>query len=311
MADEPQGLFRKEALDQLEAGAKASLLRISPAWTRWTYWLVVSIVLGALVYSAIGTIDEYASGPVLIRADGRREVTALNPGTVAALDVHPGERVARGQILVHFDDANENAEFERLERQFELQLVKTLRDPSDQAARQSLIALRAQKELAQVRLDERTVRAPADGMVSDVRIRAGQHLSAGEIILVLVQPDASFSAVAMLPGQYRPLLRAGMPLRLEVEGYRYQYQHLTVEQVSDEVVGPAEVRRYLGEGVGDAVQISGPVVIVKGRLASPTFQVDGQPVRFHDGMLARGEVAVRTERIAIALVPGLRALVRR
>ena len=311
MAGEPQGLFRKEALDQLQAGARAGLLRISPAWTRWTYWLVVLVVAASLAYSFFGTVDEYASGPALIRAEGRRELTALAAGTVAVVEVRPGQRVTSGQLLVRFNDAEEQAEHARLEREFELQLIKTLRDPADQVARQALTALRAQKELAQARLDERGARAPSNGVVSDIRIRQGQHLAAGDVILTLVQPDSPFTAVVMLPGQYRPLLRAGMPLRLEVEGYRYSYRRLKIDQIADEVVGPTEVHRYLGSDIADAVPLAGPVVLVQARLDAPSFEADGQPVRFHDGMLAKAEVGVRSERILVALVPGLRALLRR
>ena len=73
--------------------------------------------------------------------------------------------------------------------------------------------------------------------------------------------------VAFLPGEDRPLLKRGMPLRLEVQGYRYAYQQLTVDSVGDEVVGPAEARRYLGDEIADAVQFTGPVVKVEAHLA--------------------------------------------
>jgi membrane fusion protein (multidrug efflux system) len=312
MSEAPQPIFRAEAVEQLNrVGERPSLLRIAPTWTRWTYPVVVAACVAGLAYSFIGTIDEYATGPALIRAEGRREVTAAAAGTVATVDVRPGERVAAGRLLVRLHDASEAADLERLEHEFELQLVKSLRDPSDQAARQSLTALRAQKELAQARLDERSIKAPQDGVVSDVRIRPGQHLNPGDAVLTLVPPDAPFTVIAMLPGNYRPVLRAGMPLRLELEGYRYQYRRLAIDDISDEVVGPSEVKRYLGSEIGDAITLSGPVILVQASLPTSTFEVDGRPVRYHDGMIARAEARVRSERIILSLVPGLRALVER
>jgi len=137
-----------------------------------------------------GLTHATAMGAALIRAEGRREVTASAAGTVAVVDVRPGERVAAGRLLVRLHDASEGAELDRLDHEFELQLVKSLRDPADQTARQALTSLRAQKELAQARLDERSVRAQQDGIVSDVRIRPGQHLNPGDVILTLVPPDA-------------------------------------------------------------------------------------------------------------------------
>ncbi|MCU1277790.1 MAG: hemolysin [bacterium] len=312
MAEAPQQLFRQEAVDELNrAGQRPSLLRIAPTWTRWTFPVVIAACAAAIGYAFIGTIDEYAIGPALIRAEGRREVTAAAAGTVASVDVRPGERVTSGRLLMRLHDASEAAEYERLAHEFELQLVKSLRDPSDQTARQSLTALRAQKELAQARLDERAIHAPQDGVVSDVRIRPGQQLNPGDVILTLVPPDATFTAIAMLPGNYRPVLRAGMQLRVELEGYRYQYRRLQIDEISDEVVGPSEVKRYLGAEIADAISLAGPVMLVQASLPTSTFDVDGKPLRYHDGMLARAEARVRSERIVFSLVPGLRALVSR
>jgi membrane fusion protein (multidrug efflux system) len=307
-----EGLFRQQALDELErAGQRPSLLRIAPTWTRWSFFVVVAACGSALVYSFIGSIDEYAVGPSLIRADGRRPVTANVAGTVAAIEVRPGEPVKSGHLLVRLHDAGEVADYERLEHEFELQLMRSLRDPADQTARSSLTALRAQKELAQARLDQRSIRAPQDGSVSDVRIRPGQQLNPGDVVLTLVPHDASFTVIAMLPGHYRPVLRVGMPLRVELEGYRFQYRRVTIDEISDEVVGPAEVRRFLGADIADAVNLSGPVVLVQASLPTSTFDLDGHTVRYHDGMLAKAEARVRSERILLSLVPGLRAVVRR
>lgn len=312
MPDPSPTLFRPEAVDALSrAGERPSLLRIAPTWTRWTFVIVLAACASALVYSFVGTIDEYAVGPALIRADGRREVTAAASGIVAMVDVRPGEHVTQGHLLIRLHDASESAEYDRLQHEFELQLVKSLRDPADQTARQSLTALRTQMELAQARLDERTIRAPEDGVVSDVRIRPGQHLNPGDIVLTLVPPDASFTVIAMLPGNYRPVLRAGMALRLELDGYRYQYRRLVIDEIADEVVGPAEVKRYLGAEIADAVSVSGSVVLVQASLPTSTFDTEGRSVRYHDGMLAKAEARVRSERILVSLVPGLRALVHR
>src|SRR5205823_7767774 len=180
MDDEPGALFRREAIEhRAQAGSRGALLRMSPAWTRYSYWLVVIVVVGAGLYAALGTLHEYAMGPALIRAERRREVTARAAGTVSAMVVQPGQRVAAGELLMRFHDADEAAEADRLEREFNLQLIKMLRDPNDQAARQSLTSLRAQKERAATLLEERAIKAPISGLVSDVRIRPGPHLNAG------------------------------------------------------------------------------------------------------------------------------------
>ncbi len=304
------GLFREQAIEHHRDGlsGEGDLLRADPGWMQWTFRLLVAVVAAGLLFVVLGKIREYASGPAVIRLGGRTDLTANAAGTVTQVLARPGERVARGRLLVRFYGAGEAAQLERIEREFELQLINRLRNPNDQGAEQGLISLRAERELARARLAERDVRAPAAGVVSDIRVRPGQHIAPGQTLLSVLGERGVPTVVALLPGQYRPLLKPGMELRLEVQGYRYAYQHLTVASVEDEVIGPAEARRYLGDAVADAMPLDGPVVLVTARLASPTFEAEGRTWRYHDGMWGQAEVRVRSERILVALIPALKAL---
>ncbi|HBL30974.1 MAG TPA: hemolysin D, partial [Acidobacteria bacterium] len=151
-------------------------------------------------------------------------------------------------------------------------------------------------------------RAPAAGAVDDVRVRPGQPVAPGQGLLTLSGAAGERTVVALLPGEFRPQLRPGMALRMELQGYRYAYQHLTVLDVGSEVVGPAEARRYLGDEIADAATLGGPVILVTARLPVATFQAEGKTRRYHDGMWGRAEVQVRSERILVALIPALKAL---
>ncbi|MGZ3441173.1 MAG: efflux RND transporter periplasmic adaptor subunit [Polyangia bacterium] len=308
-ATQPTPLFRREALEHhANPEQNGRVLRLSPRWTPWCFWLVVAAVLTAVVYAALGTVHEYASGPAVVRIEDRIDVAAPAAGFVAKVEVRPGQHVDEGDVLVHLCAADESAELAHLEQEFELALVRFMRDRSDQAARSSLTSLRAQKDLAAARLDQRAVRAVRAGVVSDVHVRPGQHLAVGELILSIVGDDAPVTLIAVLPGQYRPALRVGMPLRFELEGYRYQYQELTIESVSDDVVGPAEVKRYLGPDVADTVPLSGPLVLVRARLPARTFVVDDQRYGFFDGLPGRADVRLRAIPIVMTLLPALRGL---
>lgn len=310
--EEPRGdadIFRREALEHHARPPKeGEVLRLSPSWTRWTFWLLAAACVIALAYGIAGNISEYATGPAIVRIDGKTDVTAQVPGVVASVDVQPGEHVKAGDLLLRFAVAAEEAEVERLTREFEAQLVKVLRDPQDEGARASLTTLRAQKELAAAHVSQRFVRAPVDGVVSDVRIHAGRPLAPGDPILSLVGEDARFSVVAMLPGHHRPLLRPGMPLRLELLGYRYAYQDITVDAVGDEVVGPTEVRRFLGAEIADTIPVSGPVVLVKATLQGRTFTVEGKTYNYFDGMQGLAEARVRYESVLVTFVPALKVI---
>ncbi len=303
-------IFRREALEHRAQGFgdHGQVLQISPSWTRWAYRLLLAVFATAVLYLLTGSIDEYAAGPAVVRFEGRTEVTATVPGTVRLVAVEAGQRVAAGQLLARFDGAQEVAERDRIQRELELGLIQRLRNPADTSAARTLSGLRAQAQLAAARLEARSVRAPGPGLVSDLRIRPGQHLDAGQVVLSLLSGSDERSIVAMFPGHYRPLIEPGMPLRLELDGYRYAYQHLVVDRVGDEVVGPAEARRFLGAGVGDAVALSGPLVLAYARLPAATFESDGRSFEYRDGIQGTVELRVRATGLLPALVPALKAL---
>ncbi|HEX6838278.1 MAG TPA: HlyD family efflux transporter periplasmic adaptor subunit [Polyangia bacterium] len=287
---------------------KGALLRLSPGWARWAYWLLLATVIVAGAYSVLGRAFGYASGPAVIRIEGRVDLTAKVDGTVASVSVQPGQRVSAGQPLVRFFMEQDEAELERLQKEFDLQLLRLLRDPADNAGRESLSALRAQRELAVARLEQHTVRAPRAGVVSDVRIRPGQHLAVGEWILTIVGDDAHMRLVALLPGRYRPMLKPGLQLRFELVGYRYEYRELHIDSIGDEIIGPAEAKRYLGPGVADTVALAEPVVLVSADLPTKRFFSEGESYQYFDGLPARAEARVRSEPMIYMLVPALKAL---
>lgn len=300
-------IFREEAVRHHEGAQEdGDLLRISPRWTRWTYWVLLALVLCAGLYSVLGTIPEYASGPAMVKVEGRGDLTTQTPGIVASVEVKPGQRVVAGQPLVSFLSQEETASLERIQREFELQLVRVLQEPSDEAARQALTSLRAERELAEARRRARTLRAPHDGVVGSLRVRQGQYVNPGENVVSVVGDDVHVTLVALLPGGYRPRLEPGKPLRVELNGFKHEYQTFTIESVGDQIIGPSEVRRYLGADSGDAVELSGPMVLVRARIDTSTFSIKGKTFDYYDGMLAQADARVNEERILVTLIPGLK-----
>jgi hypothetical protein len=100
-----------------------------------------------------------------------------------------------------------------------------------------------------------------------------------------------------------------MLLRLEISGFRYSFKHLEIVSVGDEVVGPAEVRRYLGPDLADSVTLSGPTVIVRARLAERQFAAEGHSYNFYSGSPAVAYVRMRDRSLLMALLPWLKVLV--
>jgi membrane fusion protein (multidrug efflux system) len=301
------GLFRKEALDaHLGSRGEGEVLRLAPRWAGWTFGLLLAAFAFALAYAIVGTVDEYASGIGIVRVQGRRELTARLTGTVSAVEAQPGQRVRSGQVLARFH--GDEAELERLSREYDLQLVKVLDDPTDQAARARLTEIRSAREQARSQVDERLIKAPVDGVVSDVRIQPGKLIEAGMTVLSLVPDDARFEIIAVLPGSYRPRLKPGMPLRLQMLGYAHSYSEVSIDTIGDQVVGPAEIRRFLPTELADTLPIQGPVVLCTATLASPTFEAEGKTYEYFDGMQGVAEARIQSKSILVTLLPGLEAV---
>jgi membrane fusion protein, multidrug efflux system len=312
MSDRSTELFRAEALSYHHEGhhGGGDVLRISPEWIPAAYWLLLVVIAAGAAYGTFGTLTEYATGPAVIRVEGRTHVTAPTASTVATVDVRPGQRVAAGSVLVTLYLADRAGQLERSNREFDLQMIKFLRDPADQAARSSLTTLRAERQLAQIRVEEQWLKAPHSGIVSDIRIRPGQHLTPGDPVLSLLGGDMRWVVITILPGHARPLLRPGTPMRLELTGYRYAYRDVAIQSVGEEIVGPAEVRQYLGQEIADAVPVTGPAVLVKARLPSNTFQADGRSLSYHEGMLGTVDAHLRRQPILLSIIPALKSLFR-
>src|SRR5215475_1250437 len=205
----PPTIFRDEALAYHVRGnrTQGDLLRIAPRWTHWTYWLLVAVCVAGSTYIVCGRLNAYATGLAVIRDEGRTMVTASTGGTITSIAVQPGQYVEAQQVLLRLNDVQETIELERLQKEFHVQQINRLKNPHDLVAQQQLATLRAQTEAAEQRLKERTIAAPRAGIVRDLRIRPHQLVASGELLLTIVGDKDVLSVVAMLPGQYRPLLK--------------------------------------------------------------------------------------------------------
>ena len=190
MEDRAQ-VFRSEAIKHQGLGTQegGAVLRLSPAWTRGAFWLLLAVVAFYVTFGLVGRVSEYASGPAVVH------------------------------------------------------------------------------------VDEHQVRV-----------------------------------FAALPGGARPLLAPGATLRLELQGFPFQYQELTLEELGDSLVEPREVRQELGAGLTETLGTTGTVVRVRAHLPSRSFSVEGQRLSYFEGMQGTVSVRVKSERIATTLIPGLKFL---
>ena len=291
----PPSLFRREALEHHQQGElQGSLLHLTPFWVRFTYWNLMALAVCMALLLAVVRVHEYAQGPLLIQVQGVEDISATAGGRVSRIRVDRGQWVRAGEPLVELYARGETAERERVAQEFRTQLAVRLADPLDAAARQSLGGLRTQLELNEVRVSERTLVAPFDGWVREVRVHENQHVGAGEVVATLAKDATEVRALVLVPGRYRPLLQPGQPLRLELDGFAWLYQDVTVRAVRDELLGPSEIKRYLGAAQGDVVKVEGPLVLVEALLPGETLRTPGDAAwRYYSGMVGTGRVRVR------------------
>jgi biotin carboxyl carrier protein len=301
-------LFRTEAVVAQGVTSWGDVVRVTPAWIGWTYWVLVALLLVAAVFVSVGTVATYSAGPAVVRATARTDVVARTAGNIAAVERAPGDRVAAGAVIARLDDENERAALSRAERELDSQLRNHLLDPADTGTDGALRRLQQAREAARTALEDRIVRAGSSGTIADLRVRPGQHVTPGDIVGSIVDGSGGLEVIALLPGEDRPQLAPGMRMRLELHGYRYDYQSLAIEGVSSDVIGPTEARRVLGPEIADSVELGGPVVVIRGRLSRDVFEADGRTFRYHDGMLGTAEVQVRRERMLFLLFPAARRL---
>jgi membrane fusion protein (multidrug efflux system) len=308
MASKPVPLFRREAIEaQRVRGSQGEALTLDPSANAWGFAMLCAGIGFMLFFAWAGRINEYASGPAFVQLEGGTSLTASIGGLVNHVAVKPGDRVKAGDELIRFHSADELSELQASSREFDDQLAKLLLRPDDPASREALVALRARRELAEQRLTQRTLRAAADGVVADVRVREGQVVEPGVRLIDLQSVASNATVTALLPGRYRPMLHAGDKLRFHVDGFQHVTQEVEIDNVGEQIVGPNEARRFVGRDLADAFTINGPVVLVQAKLPSSNFEMDGQRYDYASGMFGKAEAAVRTERIAYAFVPSLKS----
>jgi biotin carboxyl carrier protein len=297
--------FRPEALAERRRAiaAPGRVVATPRRWIRWAFPTLLGLVVAIVVAAALIQVPTYSTGVAIVTVDGE-QITAPMPGTVAQVLVAPNARVAAGDPLVRMRALQEEAEVAATETDYRNALATFLTNPGDESARIALAAIATRRQRAQAAVEAHTLRATKDGVVGDIRVHAGQLLAPGAQVVKIASAGAVPAVVALLPGFDRPRLEIGMTVQIELPGYHKKREEAVIDSIGSQVVGPDEARRSLGDPIGDALPISGPVVIVRAHLATRTFEAEGREYEFHDGMLGKAEVRVDQQTLLRALLPG-------
>jgi hypothetical protein len=263
-------IFRPEALDlHTNSGqGEGEVLEGVPAWLRRTHWVTTAFLLISLIYAMVAKVDETTTGPVLVRARSKSALTSTTGGVVRSVEVTAGDHVRSGDLVLEFYDS----------------------PTSD-----SLKSIRG------------LLRAPKDGLVSDVRVRPGQQISPGEQVASIIDETVGYELNARLLGSYAPQIRPGMSIVFKLDGYPDSHEIGTIDGVRTDNVVPLEAARHSSRENGNALGVAGPALVVHSTLPQ-RFAVGDRSYPYEDGMTGNGEVRLLSEPLIIEIVPGLKNL---
>jgi RND family efflux transporter MFP subunit len=229
------------------------------------------------------TTEMLASGPAVSGTlSPQREATirAQLSGSVLAVLVDQGTRVAAGTVLARIDDrvlrdaflsarsgvttAQNTAERAKrdLERAERLSTAGAIADRDVEQARwnntsaQSQLAdAQARLTLARKQLDDAQVRAPFGGTVSARTVSEGDVVQPGTALFTVVDPS-SMRYEAAVPAQQLSLVRIGAPVTFTVNGYpgrRFEGKVTRINPTADPSTGQVRLVVSVPNATGNLV----------------------------------------------------------
>lgn len=273
-------------------------------------WLLAIPVVLALAFAIFAEISDNVIGRAAIEFDDRVDLSRPYAAQVSKVLVAVGTTVQVGDPLLELDTRREAAEVERLTAQFNAQLTRYLRDPTDREAEGALIALRTDRSAAEAQVKDRSVRAPFSGTIGDVRVRQGQHVAEGDLLVSIFRGGARPRLIGFAPASAGPRLRAGQRARLRLDGFSGAFLDVTLGAVASNPVPPKEALLHLGSGANDAAVLSGPVVALSATLERDHFTDEGRDYPLTQGLEGTLYVETRSQRVIFAIVPWLKEVLK-
>jgi RND family efflux transporter MFP subunit len=221
-------------------------------------------------------------------------LTAEVEGRVLLVDIRPGNKVEKGQVLAHLDSrdlqsrlAEQRARFASVQAQYEL-AERTLRRNEELLARkfisvasldnsrssldsnrENMKAQEALVGLAKQALDKSTIRSPLTGIVSERLIEPGQAVTPGARLFSLVDLS-EMELVANVPIGEIGSIHAGQSIQLQVSGF------------GASVTGKVE-------RIAPTADPSTRMIPIYINIPNPGFELKG-------GMLVQGRIAIASSR---------------
>jgi len=163
-----------------------------------------------------------------LRADESVALTAEASGRVTQIFFEEGQRVAKGDLLVQINDAELQAEKQRL--QYRLELVRDRAERQKRLLEQGGVSqeevdsivnevnvLESELQLVEAQIEKTQIRAPFAGTIGLRQISEGSYLSPQTTIATL-QRVRPIKVDLSVPAKYSTQVREGQPIQFRVRG---------------------------------------------------------------------------------------------
>ena len=302
-------LNRGEALEAHRTrGQEGTLVQLSPAWVKRAYPLLVITMLAAIGFAVFIKVPTYSTGSAVITFEGSMSVTATATGTVEKVFIKENEAVKKGDPLIRLNSPQEASQLAASETEWRDAEIQFLFDQTDPQVAKQLKTAATARDHSLATVEARTIRAPRDGVVTNLHVKEGVAVQLGGYILQITDENSDIEVLAFLPGTDGPRIRDAMPLQLELEGYTKARAIATITHVQPDVVSGTEAAKLAGDMLAESVARelqTGTWISVRARLPSRTFKAEHSTYHYHHGMHAKVEVKIRSKPFLVTLLPAL------
>ncbi len=313
LARDKGSLYRPEALDHhRKRGTEGVVADLSPRWVRRAYPMLVISILAALAFAFFIKVPTYSTGKGVVQFDGTR-INAPAAGNVALVMHHVNDVVEKGEPIAKLSAATEEADLRRAETEDQIAIASYLVDPTDDQVRKSLAAAHASRRRAQESVEQRTVRAPRAGKLTEIHAAEGQALQFGEEIGVISNEDALPYVRAYMPGNdISQLLKKQFETdgQINIKGYTKKREHGKITQIAPSAISSTEIHKQLGTAYESAIgtgQAGQDAMFAEVRIELPHawFKYHDDVLFYRAGMQCEVEIKLDEKRFLLQLLPDL------
>jgi multidrug efflux pump subunit AcrA (membrane-fusion protein) len=300
-AADQKSVFRAEALAAARGDKReCELVELSPKTLRISIPMLAIVAALLVAAAAIVKVPTYSRGVGVVKMQGVN-VISNSSGRVVTKFVESGQQIAKGDPIVELDTTSERQSFEHVDTLYRDQLSAFLFDTTDEAAKQSLAAILAQRKAALDALTAKTILAPCDGTVGEWL--APDTVQAGEQVVTIVTSETAPKIVAYVPGSDGRRLSRGMPMQVELVGYPDSRMTLTITDVGAEPVSAIVASKTFGQKLAGSVAPPPVGVRVEAVLPPGQFESRGKTFEYGDGMEVLVEIEIDTKSFLSVVIP--------